>query len=374
MVRCPDGDHNTRMSVTNTTFLLADLTASLSDQRDRESLDMALARVLMELLEPASVGIHLLLSDASEQRWLPAVTLERGGTPVLHEAMHVDLRRLPRVVADSPRQRSLEASLPVVVEDLETQPACLTCLPLFAGRENEESGVIEIQSEARLDDHAMACIERVLRVYRNMHHLFMYSERDALTGLLNRKSFEETFYKSLRQEPLPPEGTPVFAGSGETWPQRRLRARERFWLAMVDVDHFKQVNDQYGHQIGDEVLILVARILKNTFRGYDQVYRFGGEEFVVLLRCPDASAALQIAERFRLKMDQYRFPQVGRITVSVGLSAIGSGDAPEVVCNRADQAVYFAKRHGRNRVCSHDDLVQQGLLQAEVRDGGVELF
>ncbi len=358
----------------NTPFLLADLTASLSDQRDRESLDMALARVLMELLQPASVGIHLLLSDANEQRWLPAVILERGGTPVLHEAMHVDLRRLPRMVADSPRQRSLEASLPVVVEDMGARPACLTCLPLFAGRENEQAGVIEIRSDARLDDQAMACIERVVRVYRNMHDLFMYSERDALTGLLNRKSFEETFYKSLRQEPLPPEGMPVSAGSGEAWPQRRLRTRERFWLAMVDVDHFKQVNDQYGHQIGDEVLILVARILKNTFRGYDQVYRFGGEEFVVLLRCPDAAAALQIAERFRLKMDQYRFPQVGRITVSVGLSAIGSGDTPEAVCNRADQAVYFAKRHGRNRVCSYEDLVQQGLLQAEVRDGGVELF
>jgi diguanylate cyclase (GGDEF)-like protein len=153
-----------------------------------------------------------------------------------------------------------------------------------------------------------------------------------------------------------------------------VRLGEQFWLAMIDVDHFKQVNDQFGHQIGDEVLILVGRILKNTFRGYDRVYRFGGEEFVVLLRCPDHAAALQTGERFREKMEQYRFPQVGRITVSVGLSSIRSGDAPDVVCNRADQAVYYAKRHGRNRVCSYDDLVAQGSLQADVRDGGVELF
>jgi diguanylate cyclase (GGDEF)-like protein len=355
-------------------FQLIDLIATLTDRRDRESLDTALAGVLMELLQPARVGIHLLLSDADEQRWLPAVVLEQGGAPVLHDSMHVDFRRLPRVVADSPRARCLEALLPVAVEDAVGTPSCLTCLPLFAGREPGEAGVVEIRSAARLDARALAAIERVLRVYRNMHALFMYSERDALTGLLNRKSFEETFYKSLRDEPVPPAGASVSGGPDEALPQRRLRTGERFWLAMVDVDHFKQVNDQYGHQIGDEVLILVARILKNTFRGYDRVYRFGGEEFVVLLRCPDAVAALQTAERLRLKMEQYRFPQVGRITVSVGLTAIRSGDAPDVVCNRADQAVYHAKRNGRNRVCSYDELVQQGLLQAEVRDGGVELF
>jgi diguanylate cyclase (GGDEF)-like protein len=355
-------------------FQLTDLVATLTDQRDHESLNKALVLALMDLLRPTRVGIHLLLRDGDEQRWLPVVGIEQGSVPVMHDAMHVDFRRLPSVTAASPRWRCLEAGLPVVVEDAGATPGCLTELPLFAAGEPEEAGVVEISSTDRLDAHALDCIERVLRVYRNMHAMFMYSERDALTGLLNRKSFEETFYKSLREEAPPPEGRGVTGREDDVLPQRRLRSSERFWLAMVDVDHFKQVNDQYGHQIGDEVLILVARILKSTFRGYDRVYRFGGEEFVVLLRCPDAAAALQTAERFRLSMEQYRFPQVGRITVSVGLSAIGGGDAPDVVCSRADKAVYYAKRNGRNRVCSHEDLVQQGLLQAEVRDGGVELF
>lgn len=354
-------------------FQLIDQIATLTDQRDRSSLDTALARVLMDVLQPASVTLYLLMSDQNDQRWLAHVVLRQGQPPQVNDPMHADFRHLDRVEDDGPRQRCLEVNLPVVIEDLDGRgDACLTCLPLFAGHDAGETGVVEIRSGVRLDALALASVERVLRVYRNMHRMFMYSERDALTGLLNRKSFEETFYRSLSEDAVRPDAAP--AGTADALPHRRIRPGEQFWLAMVDVDHFKQVNDQFGHQIGDEVLILVGRILRNTFRGYDRVYRFGGEEFVVLMRCPDHDAAVLTAERFRLKMEQYRFPQVGRITVSVGLSGIQGGDAPDVVCNRADQAVYYAKRHGRNRVCSHDDLVRQGLLQADVRDGGVELF
>ncbi len=357
-------------------FYLIDQISTLTDQRDRVSLDIALARVLMELLKPTSVTQYMVMSDGNEQRWLPQIVMRQGQGVEVNDAMHADFRGLERIEEDSPRQRCLEAKLPVVVENAEGDAAsCLTCLPLFTSDDMGETGVVEIRSTARLDAQALASIERVLRVYRNMHGMFMYSERDALTGLLNRKSFEETFYRSLRDDKAQPADV-VQAGTdgGEGPARRRVRLGEQFWLAMVDVDHFKQVNDQFGHQIGDEVLILVGRILKNTFRGYDRVYRFGGEEFVVLLRCPDHADAVQTTERFRQKMEQYRFPQVGRITVSVGLSSIVAGDAPDVVCNRADQAVYYAKRNGRNLVCSYDDLVRKGLLQADVRDGGVELF
>lgn len=357
-------------------FHLTDLIASLTDQRDRASLDITLARVLMDLVQPISVTLYLVMSDSSDRRWLPSILLRQGQGVEVNDAMHADFRRLGPVEADSPRQRCLEVNLPVVVEDAGGERgACLTCLPLFLGGALTDAGVIDIRSGARLDTLALSSIERVLRVYRNMHDMFLYSERDALTGLLNRKSFEETYYKSLSDATVPPGDVAVGAEETPGGPTgRRLRSAEQFWLAMVDVDHFKQVNDRFGHQIGDEVLILVARILKNTFRGYDRVYRFGGEEFVVLLRCADHQAALQTVERLRQKMEQYRFPQVGCITVSVGLSSIGGGDTPDVVCNRADEAVYYAKRNGRNRVCSYDELIQQGLLQSDVRDGGAELF
>lgn len=357
-------------------YFLIDQIATLTDQRDREALNMTLARVLMTVLEPVGVTLNMIMSDSSEHRLLPVVVLKQGAAIEVNNALHADFAQLKAVTEGTSAKRCLDERESVVLTNPDTmQGGYVTLLPLFPGQEISENGVLEICSHEKFDEKARSIIEKVLRVYRNMHSMFMYSERDALTGLLNRKSFEETFYKTMQMDISVPVDAPVPASdcAGEI-PHRRIRLGEQFWLAMVDVDHFKQVNDRFGHQIGDEVLILVARILKNSFRGYDSVYRFGGEEFVVLLRCPDHEAALKTAERFRLAMEAYLFPQMGRITASVGLSAIRAGDAPDVVCDRADQAVYFAKRNGRNRVCSYADLQQQGLLEADVRDGGVELF
>jgi hypothetical protein len=124
-----------------------------------------LVLALVELLRPTRVGIHLLLRDGYEQRWLPVVGIEQGGAPELHDAMQVDFRRLPLVSAASPRGRSLEAGLPVVAQGAGNTPGCLTELPLFAGAEPEEASALEIGSTARLDAHSLECIERVLRVY-----------------------------------------------------------------------------------------------------------------------------------------------------------------------------------------------------------------
>lgn len=145
-------------------------------------------------------------------------------------------------------------------------------------------------------------------------------------------------------------------------------------LEPVSVAIYGVVNDEFGHQIGDEVLILVGRILKKSFRGSDRIYRFGGEEFVVLVRVSDDEMALDVGERFRKQMESFKFAQVGRLTASVGLAEIRAGDSPTTVCAKADQAVYFAKKNGRNRVCNHSDLVRQGLLQSEAKVSEVDLF
>ena len=154
---------------------------------------------------------------------------------------------------------------------------------------------------------------------------------------------------------------------------RAVVTLSHFWLAMVDIDHFKQVNDTYGHLIGDEVLILVARMLKSAFRAYDRVYRFGGEEFVVVLRADSHDAAQAALERFRTAMQEHAFPQVGQ-NRQRRVSQILPGDTPSAACERADQAVYYAKQNGRNQVCSEIDLVNRGLLRGEAKVGDIELF
>jgi diguanylate cyclase (GGDEF)-like protein len=143
---------------------------------------------------------------------------------------------------------------------------------------------------------------------------------------------------------------------------------------VVDVDHFKAVNDKFGHLYGDEVLILVANLLQSSFRAQDRVFRFGGEEFVVLLRSTTLDNVKKIIDRFRMNVESHDFPQVGRVTVSVGFVSIGAFDSPVVTLGHADQALYYAKSNGRNRACHYDDLVANGLLHAVASNDTAEFF
>jgi diguanylate cyclase (GGDEF)-like protein len=330
----------------------------------------------MTLLKPDKVVIYSVVSDAKDQRWLPLTQMSSDQTVEQYSPMHADFRSLEPLVDSQHRWQCLNSKAPLDVPSSVKKDQIINCLPYTTDSLSEEMGVVEIHAKRKLtaDEHHSA--QRVLRIYRNMQSMFSYSERDALTGLLNRKSFDDSFYRSFRGQGLLHTGTqgtalPTVRGIQT---KRRVESSEVFWLAMGDIDHFKRVNDQYGHQIGDEVLILVSRILKSTFRGYDRIYRFGGEEFVILLRCPDHPMAFNAVERFRHAMENFKFPQVGLITASIGLSEIRSSDTPEAACERADQAVYFAKHNGRNQVSSFSELEKKGLLQSDVKVGGVELF
>ena len=158
--------------------------------------------------------------------------------------------------------------------------------------------------------------------------------------------------------------------------ERRLSGLgNRHWLGMIDIDRFKAVNDGFGHLIGDEVLLLLSRLMRSTFRFHDRLYRFGGEEFVVLMRCDGEAEAHGAFERLRRNTLAYPFPQVGRITVSIGFAELRAGDSPSAAIERADRAVYYAKAHGRDQVQSHAELLARGEIEASSENiGDVELF
>jgi GGDEF domain-containing protein len=179
--------------------------------------------------------------------------------------MCMDFRLLPALQDERQRQQCLEMHRRVEFESEEVAGHWVSCLPLLAASWIDEAGVIEFYSKQRLADESQDIVARLLHVYRNMVSLFSISERDALTGLLNRKSFDDTFYKLSKKVALLDVDKPLMgarAGHGLI-PMRRIEPGQRFWLAMVDIDHFKRVNGNFGHQIGDEILILVARSLKN---------------------------------------------------------------------------------------------------------------
>ena len=159
------------------------------------------------------------------------------------------------------------------------------------------------------------------------------SRQDSLTSVNNRRALIEALALEFH---------------------RSRRYRHQFALLFLDVDHFKEINDRFGHTFGDQVLLHVVQLAKRMIRPPDIIGRYGGEEFVIgLVEC-DQAGALQIAERIRLKIAQHRFlweQHATTVTVSIGIAML-SPDIDQVgtFIARADEAMYLAKRRGRNRV------------------------
>lgn len=204
-------------------------------------------------------------------------------------------------------------------------------------------------------------IEALSQVWRSQQFLLDRNEHDVLTGLLNRQALDTRM--------------PRLFGENPANLQSAAGTLAHKCLAMLDLDKFKEVNDQYGHLFGDEVLVHFARLMNKSFRPYDDLFRYGGEEFVAILQNVDLATALPILERFRSAVERYDYPQVGKKTVSIGVIQITAGEMPSTLLDRADKALYYAKQNGRNRVCAYEQLLAAGQLQErDVSSGDVELF
>jgi diguanylate cyclase (GGDEF)-like protein len=340
---------------------LVDHLAEITGYRDRDVMDVTLVSAIREMLRPCGLAIYRSIGEPGQERWLTRARLADGDSVPTADPAWIELDDLPRL-ADHPARH--EAYLRQSVVQVAGSPhRCF--FPLATDRES--LGVLEIETDTPLDPTSQRLVSSVLRIYRNFLGLLDYSERDALTGLLNRKTFDDTFLKATTRPPAP-------AHDEAADPRRASELGASYWLGVIDIDEFKRVNDSFGHLIGDEVLLLVARLIRSSFRVQDGLYRFGGEEFVVLMRCSGASAAAMAFERLRHNTAQYSFPQIGRITVSIGFTQVQPGDTPNGAFERADQAVYFAKGHGRNQVQSHDELVARGELVIGEKASNVELF
>jgi len=157
------------------------------------------------------------------------------------------------------------------------------------------------------------------------------ARRDPLTGLYNHGSFQEDLESRLRDDP---------------------GAARPLSVVLFDIDRFKAVNDELGHQFGDQVLREIARSVPDNLRGGDRFYRYGGEEFALILGC-DAPGAVRVAERIRARiavLDHTRGGATRRVTISAGVSERWAGDDRSALVERADIAAYSSKRAGRNTV------------------------
>lgn len=129
------------------------------------------------------------------------------------------------------------------------------------------------------------------------------------------------------------------------------KLKTAYCVLMIDIDNFKTINDRYGHVVGDKVLKEVAKTLRENVKGYDEVIRYGGEEFVVVLYRCESNYATEVAERLREKIKQIKNPEiVNPITVSIGIAVSNKKESLDTLIKKADEAMYIAKKEGKDRV------------------------
>lgn len=215
-----------------------------------------------------------------------------------------------------------------------------------------------------------AIIEAFVKIYSNYLAILNISERDKLTDLHNRRTFDYKLDKLLKSQRLQYQR---YGNSTDANEKRRSSPAMNSWLAIADIDHFKRINDTYGHLFGDEVILIVSQQMKKYFRRSDLLFRFGGEEFVIILEPASPEKAHEILDRFRQAMAAYKIAQVGTTTVSIGYAKIVDGVSSHITLDHADKALYYAKNHGRNSVINYEHLVVNGTL-TEQKPSSVTLF
>ncbi|WP_417512702.1 GGDEF domain-containing protein [Marinobacter sp.] len=188
----------------------------------------------------------------------------------------------------------------------------------------------------------MTCFCAYVFAFRNEYHrknLELLATVDPLTGVKNRRAMNEGLQMALADA---------------------LRTKRFYGLIMMDLDHFKRVNDDYGHGVGDEVLLDLVSLVQKRIRNTDQLYRYGGEEFVVLLSGVDANGLELIAQNLHQIVRQQLRCRGNKVTASFGAALLRFNESPEAWLERADAALYKAKNSGRDRIVFADTMPESG--------------
>jgi diguanylate cyclase (GGDEF)-like protein len=330
----------------NTPHLLDQL-VSLTGIRDLELLEASLLKTLNGFIHPTGLSLYKV-SNRGELR--SQVLFGPDKCQVLREDFDIPVELLQTF-----REHKVAPSstLQITVQD-----GILSVMTVMDMRST--TTYLVICSNATLQANDSRMIDGMLQIYRNFCQLLQESQTDSLTGLANRKTFDECFSRVYELQPMDSDECPVAVE------HRKHQNQTTYWIAMIDIDHFKSVNDRFGHLYGDEVLILLAHLLKNALRNDDLVFRFGGEEFVLMIRCQDRDEAAGLLERLRKSVETQDIPQVGQVTISIGATEMVRNTFAGTLLDYADKALYYSKQNGRNRLTFFEDMVSAGLATREV--------
>jgi diguanylate cyclase (GGDEF)-like protein len=343
-------------------YFMTQQMAALTEETDREQVELMLARMLQALLSTHRLNVWRLVLHMGEIKLAPMIHIHRDGWQQQRLEDIDNQLMLPRT---QPDWYELAIEERRSVSRADTPQGEWRLLPL--GGKNGVTGLIELHLPQVLQIETLALLQQTVRLAGNHLNLLDDAQHDTLTGLYNRKTFDRYFTQLLQWHANPDN-------SQGTFQRRQLRPDSVSWLGIIDIDHFKRINDGFGHLYGDEVLLLTARRLRQAFRFCDRLYRFGGEEFVVVLTPTDATSAQEVFERFRRDMQDAVFPQVGKVTVSIGYSRIRADATASDVLGEADEALYYAKGNGRNQLWNYETLVAAGKLTPKQTVTRIDLY
>ena len=346
----------------NEKYSLFESVVHITEERDKKSLEQALVKTLSDYIDFDALILLRLPSNTDNKYVEVAVSMPTSAT-------RDKLEIIPHEFGD--QRAELDADLTSCVDKGEIVSSKQghserTLFPILVN--NVVSGVLDIYGH-----HSTTKTERIIdgfiRIYSNFQSIINDNEHDTLTGLLNRKTFDAQLSGLLLAASI--EKNDLICTGGE---RRTSKKVSNHWVGLLDIDHFKSINDNFGHVYGDEVLLLFSDLMRKVFRSGDLLFRYGGEEFVVVLSPASDLDAFNTFDRFRRALETFDFPQVGRVTVSAGMVKVGAQEHPATVLEHADKALYYSKDHGRNQVSNYHELVTAGKLKERYIEGDIELF
>lgn len=333
---------------------IIDSLGEITRHRDREVIEKSLLKTLSELSPNQEFRLFRVLANENKEVVLGLLAysingyVETSGFHVERYELHPDIKQLALSVIESKKIEQLTDAnhklSHIIYPSLDQYNEAFAILVHVCG-EGFELDVSRF-------------VFGLLKVYSNYLALIDDNQRDKLTQLLNRDTMDREITRIL----IINGGS--YAALAAGIPIKRRKDGLAYWCGVLDIDHFKAVNDNFGHLFGDDVLILIARKMQQIIRGErDLLYRYGGEEFVIILQAADLDEAKKAFNRLRTNIAQHEFPQVGTVTVSIGIVQITNQSGSTEIIGQADQALYYVKEHGRNKVCCYEDLLRDSLIE-----------
>ena len=337
--------------------------AQVTRHADRELLNIGLAKALNELLDINAVYLYSVFNSEEQVDCFLNFQIINSNEKLLDPSLTVnkiDHSIIP-CFDDCLKHKDIIS--------LDHKDGLSTILYPVTNKLDKVDTLFRIELVTEQVIKSKQFIAEYFKIYKNYLNLLIDSELDTLTGLLNRRTFDRDLKKVLAEK------NNLISEDTEEPCRRNSQPENIHWLAIADIDFFKRINDNYGHVYGDEVLLLLANIMRKSFRGLDILFRFGGEEFVIILRSTSQQGAFNALERFRLAVEEFDFPQVGSITTSIGFVEITQHSIPTEILGSADEALYFSKDNGRNQLNQYEKLVAQGnIARHDASADDIELF